>query len=519
MKYNRNMILVSEIKLELDQDEKELRKQLLKKLRISTNELISFKVYKRSIDARKQAVYKYQIIAEVKNEDKCLKQKNVIKFNKVDTRAKKVNSDIRPIIIGYGPSGIFSTYRLVEAGLKPIVIEKGKRIDDRVKDVEDFFKSGILNPNSNVQFGEGGAGTFSDAKLTTRIKDPYVEYILDVFIKFGAKEEIKYTPHGHIGTDCIREIIKKITNYLIENGTSFYFEEELESLILNNDHEVIGIKTNKQEINSPICILCIGHSAYKTIKQLDRQGIYITPKDISIGFRVEHPQSLIDANQKGDGINACEYFLRYKGEKGVYSFCMCPGGFVIPATSDLKAIVTNGMSYAARDSKIANSAILIQVSKDEYPSGNLGGFEYIKHYEEKAYEYSNSYKALSSNIEDFINNTSNDLSFKSTYPLGTVVCDYNNFFNSKDVEIFKEALKYFDLKIPGFIKQGIMVGPETRSSCPVRIERNNDLVSVNTKGLYPSGEGAGYGGGIMSCALDGIRVANKILENLTHYSL
>lgn len=198
---------------------------------------------------------------------------------------------------------------------------------------------------------------------------------------------------------------------------------------------------------------------------------------------------------------------------------MCPGGFVIPATSDLKAIVTNGMSYAARDSKIANSAILIQVSKDEYPSGNLGGFEYIKHYEEKAYEYSNSYKALSSNIEDFINNTSNDLSFKSTYPLGTVVCDYNNFFNSKDVEIFKEALKYFDLKIPGFIKQGIMVGPETRSSCPVRIERNNDLVSVNTKGLYPSGEGAGYGGGIMSCALDGIRVANKILENLTHYSL
>ncbi len=513
------MILVSEIKLELDQDEKALEKQLLKKLRINRNELLSYKVYKRSIDARKQAVYKYQVIAKVKNEEKCLKQKNVTKFNKVNTNIKKVNSDIRPVVIGYGPSGIFSTYRLVEAGLKPIVIEKGKRIDERVKDVENFFKNGQLSQNSNVQFGEGGAGTFSDAKLTTRIKDPYVEYILDIFIKFGAKEEIKYTPHAHIGTDCIRDIIKKITDYLIRKGTSFYFEEELDSLILDDNHNIIGIKTNKQEIKSPICILCIGHSAYKTIKQLDRQGVHIVPKDISIGFRVEHPQSLIDTNQKGDGNNACEYFLRYKGEKGVYSFCMCPGGFVIPATSDLNAIVTNGMSYAARDSKIANSAILIQVSKDEYPSGNLGGFEYIKSLEKKAYEYSNSYKALSSNIKDFINYTSEELIFKSTYPLGTIKCDYNNFFNEKDVEIFKDALRYFDTKIPGFIDQGIMVGPETRSSCPVRIERNTEFESVNTKGLYPGGEGAGYGGGIMSCALDGIRIANKILENLTHYSL
>ena len=513
------MILVSEIKLELNQDEKELEKILLKKLRINKNELISFKVYKRSIDARKDAVYKYQLLVNCKNEDRLLKIKNVAKFNKIDTNVKHINSDIRPVIVGYGPSGIFSTYRLVEAGLKPIVIEKGKRIDERVKDVETFFKTGQLNINSNVQFGEGGAGTFSDAKLTTRIKDPFVEYILDVFVRFGAREDIKYTPHAHIGTDCIREIIKKITDYLIDKGTTFFFEEELKELILNDNHEVIGIQTNKQEIYSPICVLAIGHSSYNTIKKLNKQNVHIVPKDISIGFRVEHPQSLIDNNQKGDGKHACEYFLRYKDEKGVYSFCMCPGGIVIPATSDLNSIVTNGMSYAARNSGIANSAILIQVNKEEYPSGNLGGFEYLKHFEQKAYEYSNSYKALSSNIRDFINNTSNNLIFESTYPLGTTLCDYNDFFNKKDVEILKRALIYFDSKIPGFISEGIMVGPETRSSCPVRIERNASLESINTKGLFPSGEGAGYGGGIMSCALDGIRVANKILENLTNYSL
>ncbi len=513
------MILVSEIKLELNQDEKELENILLKKLRINKKDLISFKVYKRSIDARKEAVYKYQLLVECKNENKLLKIKNVSKFNKVDISVKHINSDIRPIIVGYGPSGIFTAYRLVEAGLKPIIIEKGKRIEERVKDVEDFFKNGTLNPNSNVQFGEGGAGTFSDAKLTTRIKDPFVEYILDVFINFGASESIKYTPHAHIGTDCIREIIKKITDYLMSKGATFFFEEELEELILNDNHEVIGIKTNKQEILSSICILAIGHSSYKTLKQLDKQGVNIVPKDISIGFRVEHPQSLIDNNQKGDGTHPCEYFLRYKDEKGVYSFCMCPGGLVIPATSDLNSIVTNGMSYAARNSGIANSAILIQVNKDEYPSGNLGGFEYIKHYEEKAYNYSNSYKALSSNIKDFINNTSNELIFESTYPLGTTLCDYNKFFNEKDVQILKNALIYFDSKIPGFIDKGIMVGPETRSSCPIRIVRDTSLQSINTYGLYPSGEGAGYGGGIMSCALDGIKVANKVLENLTHNSL
>lgn len=526
------MILVSEIKLGLHEDEKILKKLLIKKLNIKESDLISYKIHKKSIDARKEALYKVQLLAEVKNEQRYLKLKNVSLYKPIDTKATIIESDIRPIVVGYGPSGIFATYRLVEAGLKPIVIEKGKRIKDRAKDVEHFFKTGELDVNSNVQFGEGGAGTFSDAKLTTRIKDPFIDYILDVFIKFGGDESIKYTPHSHIGTDNIRIIIEKITDYLIEKGTTFYFEEQLEELLLDDNHKVSGIKTNKQSIMSPICLLSIGHSSYETIKNLDKQGVHISAKDMAIGFRVEHPQSLIDDNQGGDGIHACEYFLRYKDTKGVYSFCMCPGGMVIPASSDKERIVTNGMSYAARNSGIANSAILIQVNKEEYaglnpglnpgsnlPGSNLGGFEYLKHYEQKAYEISNSYRAPACNIKDYINNELNELKFESSYPLGTTLFNFNNFFKEEDNEIFKKALLFFDTKIKGFVDKGIMVGPETRSSCPVRIDRDINLESINTSGLYPSGEGAGYGGGIMSCALDGIRCANKILENITHNSL
>ena len=509
------MLLVSEIKLGINEKEFLLEERLLKKLKMDKRDLLSFSIYKKSLDARKhEAVYKYQLLANVRNEKKYLHLKNVSIFNKTDTKVKKIISDVRPVVVGYGPSGIFATYRLAEAGLKLIIIEKGKRISERVKDVERFFNEGVLNPTSNVQFGEGGAGTFSDAKLTTRIKDPFIEYILDVLIKFGAKETIKYTPHAHIGTDDIRVVISKITDYLIEKGCEFHFEEELEEIVLDDNRGLTSIKTNKGQYNAPYCLLGIGHSAYDTIKMLDKKGVTITPKDIAIGFRVEHPQELIDKNQiKNSVLNeASEYFLRYKDVKGVYSFCMCPGGMVVPASSDLNRIVTNGMSYSKRDSLFANSAILVQVNKEEFKKGNLGGFEYLKEYEEKAYAISGSYKALSCNIKDFVYKTDNPLIFKSTYSLGTIKYDFNNFFSKEDCEYFRKALLHFDSKIPGFIDKGIMVGPETRSSCPIRINRDENYMSVNTKGLFPMGEGAGYGGGIMSCGLDGIRIANKIIE-------
>ncbi len=498
------MLLVKGIKIRPEEDESRLKTLLEKRLR---HKIRSYRIYKKSLDARKQPFYVYSILVEIDNERKYLgKDVSLFEEENLEVEYKERNETV--IIAGYGPSGIFSAYRLMKAGYKVLVFEKGKRIMEREKDVALFFEKGILNTSSNVQFGEGGAGTFSDAKLTTRIKDPYIRYIIDVFIAHGADPKIAYENHAHIGTDHIRKIIASITDDMMKQDVEFHFEEEMEEILLDEDRNIMGIQTKKGTYSCDHLLIGVGHSAYETVKMLKEKGVYIEKKDIAIGFRVEHPQKLIDERQtKGIVEAANEYFLRYKGEKGVYSFCMCPGGMVVPAMSDEHTIVTNGMSYAARDSGIANSAILIQIGKEEFEDG----YAYLHGLEEKAYAISGSYKALSQNIKDFMEGKLSDLIFTSSYPLGTVLYDFNQFFTAKDLSILKEAFYDFDRKIPGFIEQGIMVGPETRSSCPIRILRNENYESVNTKRLYPMGEGAGYGGGIMSCALDGIRVANVLL--------
>ena len=500
------MLLINEIKLPINEDEGKLKEIIERKLKCKIRH---FEIHRKSLDARKDPHFVYSVIVDIENEKKYL-GKNISLYLKEDLSPEYKKRDKVCAVIGYGPSGIFSAYRLMEAGFKVLVFEKGKRISDREKDVERFFKEGILDPSSNVQFGEGGAGTFSDAKLTTRIKDKYIEYILDILIRHGAKPSIKYENHAHIGTDEIRKVIENITDYLVSKGVEFHFKEEITDFELDDDRIIKTLKTAENSYKCDLVLLGIGHSAYNTIQMLEEKGVCIEKKDIAVGFRVEHPQSLIDERQTGYLIQeANEYFLRYKGDKGVYSFCMCPGGMVIPAMSEENTIVTNGMSYAKRDSGIANSAILIQVFKEEFNDG----YDYLHKIENDAYGYSASYKALAQNIKDFMNGELNELIFGSTYPLGTVLYDFNTFFDNKDLKIMKEAFTDFDRKIPGFIDKGIIVGPETRSSCPVRIKRNEELVSVNTPNLYPMGEGAGYGGGIMSCALDGIRIANKLIEN------
>ena len=498
------MLLVNNIHLKPGEDESRLKEKLEKKFH---HPIRSYEIRKRSLDARKDPVYVYSLLVEIDNEKKYL-SKDVFLYEKEDFSLPEIKRNEHCIIAGYGPSGIFAAYRLNEAGFKVSVFEKGKRIKEREKDVDRFFKEGILDENSNVQFGEGGAGTFSDAKLTTRIKDRFIDYILDVLIRHGADPKIRYENHAHIGTDEIRVVIENITDHLIEQGVEFHFSEAMEEILLDEDRNVIGISTEKGSYSCDHLLIGIGHSAYQTVMMLKEKGVHIEKKDMAIGFRVEHPQILIDERQtKGLVESANEYFLRYKGEKGVYSFCMCPGGLVIPAMSDKETIVTNGMSYSSRDSGIANSAILIQIPKEEFEDG----YEYLHRIEKDSYDYSSSYKALAQNIRDFMDHRSGELIFESTYPLGTVLYDFNSFFKEKDLKIIKEALNDFDRKIPGFIDQGIMVGPETRSSSPVRINRNESFESVNTKKLYPMGEGAGYGGGIMSCSLDGIRIANAII--------
>ena len=509
------MLLINELKLSLNDDESKLNELIQKRLHLK-DEVFTYEIHKKSLDSRKDISFSYQVIVSIDHEDKYLSHKGVTKYKKPNLKAKHVSSDIRPIIIGYGPSGLFAAVRFIEAGLKPIIIEKGKRIKEREKDVEAFFNGGALNPKSNVQFGEGGAGTFSDAKLVTRIKNPFIEYILETFINNGANKDIKYTSHSHIGTDEMRKIIEKITNSLIGQGAEFRFEEEVIDFVIK-DNKLVKVITDKNEYGSSIFLLGIGHSSFPTIKTLYEKGVYIEKADTAIGFRVEHPQEMIDLNQyhgiKSNKLEASEYFLRFASDKNVFSFCMCPGGIVIPATSEEKRTLTNGMSYSKRDSGYANSAILIQVDKDDYGDHPLDGFKYLKGIEEKAYNVSSSCKALACNIKDYINEDNNPLIFKSTYPLGTVDYNFNNLFTSKQNDTFKKALIDFDTKIPGFIKNGIMVGPETRFSSPVRIKRNEYFESINTKNLYPIGEGAGYGGGIMSCSLDGIRVADSILES------
>lgn len=509
------MLLIRNIRLNPDEPEELIKDKIIKRLHTKTNDF-HYTIYKKSIDSRKETKIVYQVLVDINNEYIYLKHKDVSKYQKEDLIFPKVSTNEKPIIIGYGPAGLFASMKLLDSNIKSIVFEKGKRIKERNIDVKTFMKDGLLNELSNIQYGEGGAGAFSDAKLTTRIKDKYIEYILDTLIKFGAKRSIKYESHPHIGSDEIRPVIERITNHLIANGVEIHFEEEVNEFNIK-DNKIESIVTNKGTYSSNYYILAIGHSSKDTIDALLKQNVYIEKKDVAIGFRVEHKQSFIDNNQyKNKEIKeASEYFLTHKNERNVYSFCMCPGGYVIPATSIKGHVVTNGMSNSLRDSGFANSAILIQVNKEEFKDSPTSGFDYLYDIEKKAYDISNSYKALSQNIKDYLNGETNNLIFKPTYSLGTVIYDFNNLFTTTQNKIFKKALLDFDKKIPGFIENGIMIGPETRSSSPVRIKRNEDITSINTSNLYPIGEGAGYGGGIMSCSLDGIRAANAVINKLS----
>jgi hypothetical protein len=514
------MLIISNLKLNLDKDLSELKNKICKKLRVSDKEIKEFHIYKESIDARKEVIFVYSCLVSLNNEDKYLKLANVTKYNETKYIVPKTTSNQRPIVVGFGPTGIFTALILAKAGLKPIVFERGADIDQRRLDVASFWRDGELNTESNVQFGEGGAGTFSDGKLTTRIKDPRIPFILDSLIENGADKRIKYMHHAHIGTDKLGDIVKNIRNEIINLGGEVHFNSCVDNFIINNNIiEAVEVK-NKKYFSNDI-VLALGHSSVDTIKKLIYLGVYIEPKDFAIGVRVEHPQILIDKNQYKKQYNhpklrASEYHLTYKPSNNhqVYSFCMCPGGFVVASSSEKNTIVTNGMSYSNRSNKYANSAILVQVKvSDYYKSNILDGLDYQHNIESLAYKLAgNTYKVNACNIKDFINDDLNDLIFTPTYSLGYQLVKMNNLFDKFIIDSLKESFLDFDKKIKGFIDEGIILGPETRSSSVVRIKRNTEFESTNTKNLYPAGEGAGYSGGIMSSFLDGIRVGEKIIK-------
>lgn len=525
------MLRITNIKLSLEEDESLLKGKVAKKLRISEKDILGYSIFKKSIDARKKhdIHFVYTLDVELKDEDKVLRlfsNKGVSKVKNTSHKYEKIapQNIKRPVIVGMGPGGLFAGLALARMGFKPLILERGKEVDERVVDVELFWKEGKLNTESNVQFGEGGAGTFSDGKLTTSVNNPRARVVLEEFIEAGAPQEILYTNKPHIGTDKLRNVIKNMRNTIISLGGEVRFNSKVTDLIVEKGH-IAGVIVNHEEIiEADKVILAIGHSARDTFEVLYNRGVNIIQKPFSIGVRIEHHQSLINRSQYGQfaghkRLGAADYKLsaHFDSGRSAYTFCMCPGGVVVAASSEEGMIVTNGMSYYARDRENANSALLVGVNPEDYGDYHpLAGVEFQRKWERLAFNLGGkNYKAPAQRVGDFLNNRPSESigEVNPTYSLGVRMTDLRECLPEYVTDTIKLALMAFDKKIKGFANpDAIMTGVETRSSSPIRILRDESLQS-NIKGLYPIGEGAGYAGGIMSAALDGLKIAEKILKS------
>lgn len=537
------MIRIPNLKLRINEaanhhvEKQALHDLILSKLKINHNELLTFKIFKKSIDARKKnaIIYVYTVDATIKDETAILKK--VVKTgitHSPDLSYKNVKSGNenlphRPVIIGMGPAGLFAGLLLASNGYAPIILERGDDVDVRTTKIETFWKTGTLDPESNVQFGEGGAGTFSDGKLTTLINDTRCRNILEAFINAGAPEEILYLSKPHIGTDLLRETVKTIRKQIIENGGDVRFRSKVTDFIIQ-DRQLTGLIINDTEkLDCTTALLGIGHSARDTFETLHHRGITLTPKPFSIGVRIEHPQQLINRSQYGSaagfaGLGAADYKLSYHSPKGrsAYTFCMCPGGYVVAAASEKNKVVTNGMSKHRRNGENANAALLVGVQPEDFESDHpLAGVAFQRKWESLAFTLGGgNYYAPAQLVGDFLADKPSKQwgSVKPTYTPGLTFAQLKDCLPDYVVATIKEALLHFNNKINGFaMADGIMTGVETRSSSPVRINRNDDNVS-NILGLYPMGEGAGYAGGIMSSAVDGVKTAEKIIMKYDHFT-
>ncbi len=524
------MIKVNNVKLQLNYNENDLVNAIAKKLKIDKNCINSFSIIKKSLDARKKNDIKYTFSFKVKlsiDEKKVLKrfkENEVSIFLEDEYQFKKCNKQITPLIVGSGPAGLFCAYILVKSGLKPIIIERGEKVEDRIKSVESFFEKGVLNTESNIQFGEGGAGTFSDGKLNTGISDKRINLVLKTFVEFGAPTEILYEQKPHIGTDVLRNVVVNMRNYIINNGGEFLFSTKFIDFETKDNKVVSAIVESNDEKLSIDCdriVLAIGHSARDTFYKLYDKGLEFNQKAFAVGVRIEHQQELINKIQYGENyqkelLPVADYktFVHLNNGRTVYSFCMCPGGQVVAAASENGMIATNGMSNYKRDGKNANSAILVNVNPEDFGSTHpLAGVEFQRDIETKAFKISNSYKAPAQTVGSFVYKRKNESkSVLSTYLPGVVMSDLNEVLPDFICESLKEGLIEINKKLQGFAcEDALLIAPETRSSSPVKILRDEDFNS-KFEGLLPCGEGAGYAGGITSAAVDGIKVAEKIIK-------
>ena len=498
------------------------KKIIAKYLGVSSNKIISYKIYKESVDARvgHEFCYVYEFLVEVSDEDKYLKNKHVTKYiEEVYEFPKCGNTPLvsRPVIVGAGPAGLFCAYMLAKHGYKPILFERGKSVEERIKDVDTFWRDGILNKNSNVQFGEGGAGTFSDGKLNTLTHDRMhrAREVFNIFVSCGAHEDILYSNHPHIGSDVLRDVIKELRNKIISWGGEIHFNSLVSDLIINNG-EVKGVIVNGEKIASEVVVLAIGHSARDTFNMLYNNNLNIISKPFAVGVRIVHPQELIDKNQYPlvyPNLPPASYKLTYTNSdgRGVYSFCMCPGGYVVSSASGDTSVVTNGMSNYMRDSEFANSAIIVTVDSKDYGDGVFDGLKFMESLENNAYKLAGGALPIQKFRDYEIGKISKDIENTDAFTKGRVKeCNINDIFPDYINKALKNGINYFDNKIHGF-KDGVILAPETRTSSPVRIVRDENLES-NILGIYPCGEGSGYAGGITTSAVDGIKVAEEIAK-------
>lgn len=551
------MLRLNQVKINLKNDSPEaVRKKAAMLLGIPEREVEEVRIVKRSVDARKKPELFYVYTVDIK----CLKEEQIYnaalkkkglgdilskteeycyRFPEVDV--KKVHNSLPPVIAGMGPAGLFCGYFLAMNGFRPVILERGKCVEERRRDVEKFWENGILNPGSNVQFGEGGAGTFSDGKLNTLVKDKNGRNraVLETFVKLGAKESILYDAKPHIGTDVLADLVKKMREEIIGFGGKVLFESCVTDVKIENE-KVCGVEINRKDfLACDKLVLAVGHSARDTFFMLQEKKIPMEPKPFAVGFRVQHPQKMINESQYGtrecEKLGAASYKVAAKTslDRGVYSFCMCPGGYVVNASSEEGMTAVNGMSYSQRDGENANSAVIVSVTPEDYPGeGALAGIEFQRELERRAYEcgggkiplqrYGEFREKVSFQRQDQ-NLTKQDLSKKDSLKPDTeeenmkpackgeyVWTDLTKILPQECNQAFVEGMEAFGRQICGFDRDDtILAGVESRTSSAVRILRDETLQS-KVRGLFPCGEGAGYAGGITSAAMDGIKVAEQI---------
>lgn len=520
------MIRVRQVRVGLSCEDT-LKEVIAKNLGILESDILDMVIQKKSLDARKKENihYVYEVDVEVKNERHILKShhKNVLLTPREEYHFPVMGNEklsFRPIVVGSGPAGLFCAYFLAKYGYRPIILERGEKVEDRIESVVKFWEEGTLNSNSNVQFGEGGAGTFSDGKLNTMVKDKMFrgKKVFSIFVEHGAPEEIMYLQKPHIGTDLLCDIVKNIRRSIIQMGGEFRYSTCLTDVQIEYNR-IVGIEVNHQEvIPCSIVVLAIGHSARDTFSMLYNRGVSMIGKPFAVGLRIQHPQQMIQLSQFGTldkRLPIADYKLTYttKSGRGVYSFCMCPGGYVVDASSEEGKLAINGMSYHARDSKNANSALVVTVGPEDFGNHPLDGIKFQRNLEEKAYLYGNG--SIPVQLYDDFCHGIFSTSFGEVLPVMKghyTFSDLNDILPSYVSSAIQEAMPIFGKKIKGFDRgDAILAGIESRTSSPVRILRS-DTGEANILGLYPCGEGGGYAGGITTAAMDGIKVAEWIVS-------